>query len=111
MIDLARPGDIRDVDHTIQAVFQLDESTVAGEVANLAFDVAAGRIPVQGPIPGVTFQLADSKGDLLLFTVDPEDDRFDFLIGLENIRRFGDALGPGQLGDVDQTFNARFQFN
>ena len=42
MIDLARPGNVRDVDHAIQAFFQFDESAVAGEVANLAFDVVPG---------------------------------------------------------------------
>src|SRR4051812_32887276 len=42
MVDLARPGNIRDVDHAVQTFFQLDEGTVAGEVADFAFDLGAG---------------------------------------------------------------------
>ena len=111
MIDLARPGDVRDVDHAIQTFFQLDESAVAGEVANLAFDLGAGRIFLQGSVPRIGFELANAEGDLLLFAVDAEHDRFDFLVGLEDIGRFGDALGPGKFGDVDEAFDAGFQFH
>ena len=39
VIDLARPGDVRDVDHAVDAFFQFDERAVAGEVADLAFDL------------------------------------------------------------------------
>src|SRR5581483_11010510 len=38
MIDLARPGNVRDVDHAVQTFLQFDESAIAGKIANLAFD-------------------------------------------------------------------------
>ena len=40
VIDLARPGDVGDVDHAVDAFLQFDEGAVAGEVANLALDLA-----------------------------------------------------------------------
>ena len=51
MIDLARPGDVRDVNHAVETFFQFDERAVAGEVANLAFDLGAGRIFLHAPCP------------------------------------------------------------
>src|ERR1017187_7935907 len=38
MIDLARPGHVRDMHHAVNAFFQFDKRAVAGEVADLAFD-------------------------------------------------------------------------
>ena len=51
VIDLAGPGNVRDVDHAVQAFFQFDESAVAGEVANLALDAGAGRVLLLGACP------------------------------------------------------------
>ena len=111
MIDLARPGNVRDVNHAVQAFFQLDEGAVAGEVANLAFDLGAGRIFLLGLVPRIGFELAQAEGDFLLFAVDAEHDRFDFLVRLEHVGRLGDALGPGKFGDVNQAFDAGFEFH
>src|SRR5260370_21068935 len=111
MVDLARPGNVRDVDHAIQAFFQLDERAIAGEIANAAFDARPGRIFLEGLVPRVGLELADAEGNLLLFAVDTQDDGLDLLIRLEHVRGFGDALGPGKLGHVDQAFDARLQFH
>ena len=43
--------------------------------------------------------------------VDTENDRLDFLIGLEHVRRLGDALRPGKFGDMHQSLHARLQFD
>ena len=85
MIDLARPGDIRDVDHAIETFFQFDEGAVAGEIANLAFDMGAGRIFLLGLVPWIGFELPQAKRDLLLFAVDAKHDRLDFLVGFEDV--------------------------
>ncbi len=55
--------------------------------------------------------MTHAEGDFLLVAVDAQDDRLDFLIGLEHLGRFVDALGPGQLGDVHQPLDARLQFH
>src|SRR5450759_2962398 len=111
VIDLARPGNVGHVNHAVQTFLQLDEGTVAGEVANLAFDLRAGFVFRFGVVPRIGFQLADTEADFLLVAVDAEHDRFDFLILLEHVARFGDALGPGQFGDVDETFDSGFEFH
>src|SRR5438874_3214797 len=111
MIDLARPGDVRDVDHAIEAFFQLDESAVAGEVANLAFDASAGRKFLQSFLPRVGFELANAERNLLFLAIDAEHRGLDFLIDFEDVRRLGDPLGPRKFGDVDEPFDTGFQFH
>ncbi len=64
-----------------------------------------------GLIPRIGFELANAEGDLLLVAVDAEHDGFDFLVRLEHVRRLGDALGPGEFGDVHETFDTGFEFD
>ena len=111
MIDLARPRHVGDVDHAVNAFFQFDERAVAGEVADLALDLGADGIFRRGVVPRIGFQLADAEGNFLLLAVDAEHDRFDFLVLLEHVARFGDALGPGKFGDVDEAFDAGFELH
>src|ERR1035441_10572795 len=111
VVDLARPRHVGDVDHAVHAFFQLDESAVAGEVANLALDVSAGGVFLLGLLPRVGFKLAQAERDLLFLAVDAQNDRLDFLVRFEHVRGFGHALGPGKFGDVDQSFDAGFEFH
>src|SRR5688500_9920819 len=70
MIDLARPGYVRDVDHAIQTIFQFDKRAVTGEVANLPTDLAARRILLRGFVPWIGFELAHAERNLLFVPVD-----------------------------------------
>ena len=79
MIDLARPGNVGDVDHAVDAFFEFDEGAVGGEVADLAFDLVADQVADFDLVPRVGLELADAEGDLLLLLVDAEHDGFDFL--------------------------------
>ena len=111
MIDLAGPGQVGDVDHAVDAFFELDERAVGGEVADLALDAGAGRVLARDDFPRIGVELADAEGDLLVFLADAEHDRFDFLALGEHIGGTRDALGPGEFGNVDEAFDARFQFH
>ena len=55
--------------------------------------------------------MAHAQRNFLLLAVDAQHDRFDVLAWLEHVGRFGDALGPGEFGDVDEPFDARFEFD
>src|SRR5437773_1994127 len=81
------------------------------DAPNLAFAAGAGRVLLQRPVPWVGLELADSEGDFLLLAVDAQHDGFDFLIWLKHVRRFGDALGPGEFRDMNKTFDARLEFD
>src|ERR1039457_2390338 len=111
MIDLARPRHVGDVNHAVNAFFEFHKRAVAGEVADLAFDLGADGVFAFGVVPRIAFQLADAEGNFLLVAVDAEDDGFDFLILFQNVAGLGHALGPGKFGDVDKTFHAGFELH
>ena len=43
--------------------------------------------------------------------IDVEDHDFDWLIDLQKLRRMGDFARPRHLGNMDQSFDAAFQFD
>src|SRR5690606_9293720 len=49
--------------------------------------------------------------NLLLFALNSENDGIELLTDLEQFGRFADALRPGHLGDVHETFDTGLQFN
>jgi len=106
VVDAARPAHVGHVHHAVDAVLELDEGAVVREVADLAADAGADRVVVADLLPRIGLELADAEGDLLLLLVDVEDDGVDFLADLEDVGRLLDALGPGELGDVDEAFDA-----
>ena len=95
------------MDHAVDAFFQLHERAVSGEVADLALDAGAGRVLARDDFPRIGVELADAEGDLLVFLADAEDDGFDFLALREHIGGTRNALGPAELGNVDEAFDAR----
>ena len=111
MIDLAGPGNVRDVDHAVDAFFEFHERTVGGQVADRALDLVPDHVADFDLVPRIGLELADAEGDLLLVAIDAEDDGFDFLAERENVGRARDALGPGEFGDVDEAFDAFLDFD
>src|SRR6266568_59208 len=99
------------MDHAIQTFLQFDKRAITGEVANLALEPGAGRVFLEGPVPGIGLQLAQAQRNLLLVAVDAQHGGLDVLALLEHIGRFGDALGPGEFRDVNEAFHARFEFD
>ena len=111
MIDLAGPGHIGDMDKAVDAVFQFHKGAVNGEVADHAFDLAADWITLVDGFPRIAVRLTETEGDLLVVSVDGEDGRLDDVADLDEFRRMIDLAGPRELGDVDEAFQAFFQFH
>ena len=85
VVDLACPGHVGDVDHSVDVVFDFDERAVAGHVADFAFDAAAGRIFLSQNFPRIAGLLTESEGDLLAFLVDVENDRLNLFADTNDI--------------------------
>ena len=77
--DLLGPGDVRDVEQTVDARLDLDERAVVGEVPDRAFDDRAGGVLLGDEFPGVDLDLLHAQGDLELLLVDVKDDDFDLV--------------------------------
>src|SRR5438045_8023565 len=66
MLHALGPAQIADMHQSIDAVFDLDEGTEIGKVANLAFDYAADRIFLVQLLPRILLELLESKRTAVL---------------------------------------------
>ena len=94
MVDLARPGHVRHVDHSVDAVFQLDEGPVGREVADFARNARPHGIALLHRVPRIVGRLAHAESDLLLVLVDVKDDHVDLVADPQDVGRTRNALGP-----------------
>ena len=111
MADFAGPRHIADVQQAVDSLFQLNERTVVGEVANTAFDKLSLGIAVDNFGPGILLCLLHTERDFLLLLVDFQNDDINRVIHLDQFVRMADPLGPRHFADMNQTFDAIFQFD
>ena len=109
--DLASPGHVADVKESIDALFQFDESTVIGEVADFALHGGSWRVLGCDIVPGIGGGLLHSQGDFLFLLVDAQNDDLHLVTDIDQFGGVIDALGPGHLADVDESFDAVFEFD
>ncbi len=111
MVDLAGPGQIRDVDHAVDAFFEFDEGAVGGHVADLALDLLADHVADFDFVPRIRLELADAERDLLLVLSSRQAPRLRFPGRGEDVGRTRDALGPGEFGHADEAFHTLFDLH
>ncbi len=109
--DLLRPRHVRDVQEAIDALLDLDECAVAGEVANRAFDDRTHGVVLFDEVPGVGLGLLHAERDLLLGVVELKHNDLDWVAGLDQLGGVVDATRPRHLGDVDEAFDALLQLD
>ena len=63
VVDLAGPGHIGNVDHTVDIIFDFDESAVVGHIADLTDDVLAGGILFNKNMDKVLYELGVIEGE------------------------------------------------
>ena len=111
MADLAGPAHVGDVQQAVDALFDLDEGAVVGEVADGPLDHRARRVLAGDLVPGVDLGLLHAQGDFLLVLVDPQDDDLDLVADVDQLAGVVDPLGPAHLGDVDQALDALLELD
>ena len=109
--DLAGPAHVGDVQQAVDALLDLDERAVVGQVADRALDHRARRVLLGDLVPGVGLGLLHAEGDFLLLLVDAEDDDLDLVADVDQLAGVVDALGPGHLGDVHQALDALLELD
>ena len=90
---------------TLDAALDLNESTVVGDVGDLAEHAAVLRIAAGDADPRILAELLQAEGDAVLLAVELENLGFDFLTNLNDFARVTDAA-PCEVGDVEQAVNA-----
>jgi hypothetical protein len=93
------------VHQTLDAVFDLDEGTVVGNIGDLAEDTGVLRVTTGDVDPGIVAHLLQAQGNAHLFAVELEHLDVDLVTDLDHLGRMLDAL-PGHVGDVQQAVDA-----
>src|SRR3546814_7597567 len=74
-------------------------------------DLAANRVTVSKAVPRIGLCLLEAQRNAALVFVHFQHHDVDFLAGGHDLARMDIFLGPAHFGNVDQTFDARFQFH
>ena len=111
MLDAARPGNVRNVNQPINAVFDFNKCSEVGEVANLAVNAVADLISFAESAPGIVLHLLHAEADAARFRIHAEHFNFDRITGADQFAGMLHAFGPAHLRHVNQTFDAGFKFN
>src|SRR5690606_27689830 len=106
VLDALGPGDVGHVHQAVHALLDADEHAEVGDVADLALDDRADGVLVLEERPGVLLDLLHAQRDALGLRIDVEDHGLHLLTDLEHLAGVLEPLGPGHLGDVDQTLDA-----
>src|SRR5579862_6415158 len=102
---LVGPVHLGDVYQTLDAVLDLDERAVVGDVGNLAEDARRGRIAPRDVLPRIGPELLQPQADARALAVELEDAHLDLVPDLDDLGRMLDAL-PRHVGDVQQAVDA-----
>src|ERR1700722_19004010 len=62
-------------------------------------------------LPDIGLQLLDAQREAAILRLDAENNSLDLFALLDDFRGVLDALGPAQVGDMDEAVNAIFDFN
>ena len=111
MTDLASPGHVGNMQQAVDPLFQFDKGTVIGQVSDTTFDQFVRRVFRFHLVPRVVLGLFHTERHLFARFVDAQHGHIDFVANLDQFIRMIDATNPGHLADMNQTFNARFQFH
>ena len=105
-----RPGQIADVNQTVDAVFDPNKNAEIGDVANLSANHCTHRVFLLQQAPWVWLDLLHAQGNALALLVDVQNDGADVVANVHNLGWVLHPLGP-HFGNVNQAFDARGQFD
>ena len=96
-------ADLRDVNQTFDTLFELYEYTEVSDVGDGTVDFSTYSVTLADALPWIFLNLLDAKGETLALLVDIKNNRLYHIALLVNFRGVLDTLGPGDVGDVNET--------
>src|SRR5579859_3532129 len=106
MFDAFGPGEIGNVDQTVDSLFDFHKRAEVGHVAYAALDYGADAVAVRNGGPGVGLELFQAQRDAPLLGMYVEHHGFDLVSRADHFRGMFHAPRPGHFGNVDQTLDA-----
>ncbi len=105
VLDALGPAHLGDMHQALDALFQLNERAVIGEVHDLAADALGHGILLGDMQPGILGDLLEAKGDALALGVKLEDLHAHFVAHIEHLGGVVDPA-PGHVRDVQEAVDA-----
>src|SRR5581483_967094 len=95
-----------DVAEAFDALGDLDEGTELRGAQNLAVDDVADAVLLEEGVPHVRLKLLDAEREAAILGFDAEHDCLNFFALLQYFAGVLDALGPGEIANVDEAVDA-----
>ena len=115
MIDAPVGDDLADVHQAVDAFGDLNERAEVHDLGDRAFDLRADGELALDVEPRIGERLLqaerDAPGSVAGGRLDGENDGIHAVALLEQVGGMADLLGPRHLGDVNQAFEARLEFD
>src|SRR5438477_7943790 len=102
---LLGPAHLGYMNKAFDAVFELDEGAIVGDVGDPSLDPGTWRIFGDGTLPGILVELLHAERDALRLGIDANDLHFDGLADREHVGGKIDPL-PGDVGDMEEAIDA-----
>src|SRR5215469_9587633 len=111
MLDPLGPAQVAHMDQTVNSVFNLDESSKVGQVANAAFNSRANGIFFVQTFPRIRLKLLDAQRNAPLLRVHVQHHAINLVANVHQLGGMLHALGPRHLAHVYQAFDALLQLD
>src|SRR5687768_1056605 len=92
-------------------VSDVDDHALVHQADDRSIELGSDRIGLADLEPRIILRLLQSKRDALVVCVDVENHDVDRIALLHDFRRMLNALGPGHVGDVNQSVDARLDLH
>ena len=99
------------MNQAVDAAVQADEDTEVSDRLDFTFNTVALVVGFRELLPRVSFALFQTQGDTTTFFVDIQNHNFHYIANVNNFGRVDVFVGPIHFGNVNQAFNAFFDFN
>src|SRR5271155_162201 len=105
MLHPLRPGHLRNVNESFDALLQLDECAVVGHAENAATHAGADGVALHGIKPRIRRELLEAERNALLILVELQHLDLDLVANVDEVARVGETT-PAHVGDVEQAIEA-----
>ena len=111
MRDALLVADLADVHHAFHAFRELNKRAKVGDAGDRTFDGGADREFLRNVGPRIAERLLQSKADAAFGRVHREDDGVNGVAGLHDVGNALHFARPREFGDVNEAFDAGFEFD
>ncbi len=111
MFDAFNPGYLGNMDQAVNIVINADKNTKVRDIFNFSFNGGTNGIFLADHVPWIRTDLFHAQRNPPVFRADIQHNRFNDFTGSYHFGRVTDFAGPGHFRNMNQAFNADFNFD